>query len=119
MVELLPFRASAKLNQMVALDPAQVFAEVVVFSVPQTAAGILGVHIDRLHARSNALAQNAERCVPPIRLSETLRAWYDRGREGCPLPPVTQIVKRGLAGQLRRDLARQGRHQSPGSQWPA
>src|SRR5258708_16437929 len=105
MVEPLPFRAPAKLNQMVALDPAQVLAEVIVFPVPQTAAGILRVHINRLHARSNAFAENAERCVQPIRLSKTLRSRYDRGQEGCPLPPVKPILHYGLTVPLRPALS--------------
>src|SRR5260370_34004308 len=60
-VEPLPFRAPSELNQMVALDPAQIFAEVVVFSVPQTASGGLSIHICCLRARSNALAGDAQR----------------------------------------------------------
>src|SRR5260370_5907733 len=71
-VEPLPFRAPSQLNPMVSLDPAQIFAAVVVFSVPQTASGVLGIPIDRLHSRSNAFDEHGARRLHPIRLIKTL-----------------------------------------------
>ena len=101
MVKPLPLGTSAELNDMAALDPTQVFVEVVVLPVPSAAAGILGIDVNRLHSRANAFPKNTESRVEAVGLCiATCRRWDVGGMHGAPLPPVAQIVKGRLAGQM-------------------
>src|SRR5260370_7994298 len=65
-VEPLPFRVPSALNQMAAPDPAQIFAEFVVFSCSPTASGVAVIPIDSRLAASNPSAQHPNTRLRPI-----------------------------------------------------
>ncbi len=102
MVKPLPFGTSAELNDMAALNPTQVFVEVVVLPVPRAATRILRIDVDRLHSGTDAFTEYAKRGIESVGLCiATCRPRDVDGMEGTPLPPMAQIVKGRLAGQMR------------------
>src|SRR5258708_5630396 len=101
---MLAAKASAELNQVLTLHPAQVLEDAVVFAVPQAAAGVLRIHVDGLHAGADTLPENAERGIESIWLRKPLRGRHFAQTEGAPLPPVPQIVEMRAAGEVRREL---------------
>src|SRR2546429_4726234 len=96
---------TAELEQMVAPYPAGIVAQVQAVGVPHARARILRIDVQRNHGIDGVAARNQS--------GRRYRRELWKGRQGGPLPPVSQPAKVEVIGEIGCDIGGGARAQKP------